>query len=321
MKNDGMKICVLDGYTVNPGDLDWGEISCQGEFHLYDRTSPAEVLDRAKGMDAVLLNKVVLRKVHLEALPELKYVGVLATGYNNVDVAEATRRGVVVTNIPAYSTDSVAQLVFAHVLNIYARVSDYSSSVRRGDWAGCADFTYQLAPIHELSGKVMGIVGLGHIGMAVAKIANAFGMKVCAYTSKDELPDWICRCTLDELFTVADVLSLHCPLTKGTAGMVDARRLAMMKRDAVLINTGRGPLVNEADLAAALDSGSIMAAGLDVLSSEPPSADNPLLHARNCFITPHVAWATVEARTRLMRIAAHNLAQFAAGVAVDNRVG
>ncbi len=316
-----MKICVLDGYTVNPGDLDWEEISSQGEFHLYDRTSPAEVLERAKGMDAVLLNKVVLGKEHFEALTDLQYVGVLATGYNNVDVAEAARRGVVVTNIPAYSTDSVAQLVFAHILNIYARVSYYSASVRGGGWSGCQDFTYQLAPIHELSGKVMGIVGLGHIGMAVARIANAFGMKVCACTSKQSLPQWIGRCELDELFAVSDVLSLHCPLTEGTAGMVDARRLGLMKRDAVLINTGRGPLVREDDLAAALDSGTIMAAGLDVLSTEPPSADNPLLRARNCFITPHIAWATVEARMRLMRIAARNLAQFAAGGTIDNRVG
>ena len=320
MNDMNLKICVLDGFTVNPGDLDWQPIAALGELHLYDRTRPDEVLERAKGMDAVLLNKVVLGREHFDALPDLKYVGVLATGYNNVDVAEAARRGIVVTNIPAYSTDSVAQLVFAHLLNIYVGVSGYSASVHRGDWTRSADFSYQLTPIHELRGKAMGIVGLGHIGMAVAEIAHAFGMRVMAYTSKSGLPQWITRCDLDHLFAAADVLSLHCPLTASTSGMVDARRLGMMRSTAVLINTGRGQLVDEQALADALNSGRLMAAALDVLSTEPPKADNPLLGARNCYITPHVAWATFEARSRLMEIAAENLRQFAGGMPVANRV-
>lgn len=316
-----MKICVLDGYAINPGDLDWQPISQLGEFYLYDRTSPAQLIERAKGMDVLLLNKVVIKKEHLDALPCLKYIGVLATGYNNVDVAEAAARGIVVTNIPAYSTDSVAQLVFAHLLNIYVNVSDYSSSVKRGDWSACADFSYLLSPVYELKDKVMGIVGLGHIGMAVANIANAFGMKVAAYTSKDVLPSWIQKCELDELFGLSDVVSLHCPLTENTKGMVNARRLALMKKSAVLINTGRGPLVVENDLADALNAGNLKAAALDVLSVEPPASDNPLLSAKNCYLTPHIAWATVEARKRLIGIAEYNLRQFIDGDKIDNRIG
>ncbi len=319
MKNKH-KICVLDGYSVNPGDLDWKPISTLGDFFLHDRTSPEQLIERAQGMDALLLNKVVIRKKHLDLLPNLKYIGILATGYNNVDVEEAAKRGIIVTNVPSYSTASVAQMVFAHLLNICVRIPDYAASVKQGCWSECPDFSYLICPIHELKDKTMGIVGLGNIGMAVAGIAKAFGMNVAAHTSKTELPPWITKCTLDELFANADVLSLHCPLNEATKNMVNARRLSLMKPSAVLINTGRGGLIDEHELALALNEGRLHAAALDVLSVEPPPSTNPLLSAKNCYITPHVAWATTEARARLMQIAAMNLAQFINGREISNRV-
>lgn len=315
-----MKITILDGYGMNPGDMSWAPLEELGDLTVYDRTAPEQVLERAAGSEALLTNKTVLTAETLRALPQLKYVGVLATGYNVVDINAARELGIVVTNIPAYSTDSVVQMVFAHLLAITNRVEHYTDENRRGRWSTNPDFCYWDTPLHELSGKTFGIVGLGNIGMAVSRVARAFGMKVKAYTSKriEELPDGVSKAGLDELFETSDVVSLHCPLTESTRHLVNADRLAQMKPSAILINTGRGPLVDEKALAEALNSGRIHAAGLDVLSSEPPAADNPLLTARNCFITPHLGWATKEARERLLRIAADNLRGFITGDVRNN---
>lgn len=316
------KICILDGFTSNPGDLSWDEICKLGECTVYDRTSPEQLAERAKDAEIVLTNKVVLGLKEIGKLPKLKYIGVLATGYNVVDLKAATERGIVVTNIPAYSTDSVAQMVFAHILNITHHVAEYAAEARAGKWSQCADFCYCNSPIMELAGKTMGIVGLGHTGMATAKIALAFGMKVMALTSKtpESLPKGIEPAPFDRLLTEADILSLHCPLTDNTRHFINRDTLCRMKKTAILINTGRGPLVNEADLAEALNNGTITAAGVDVLSTEPPAADNPLLSARNCYVTPHIAWATKEARSRLLQIAAENIRQFLAGERILNRI-
>lgn len=315
-----MKITILDGYGMNPGDMSWAPLEELGDLTVYDRTAPEQVLERAAGSEALLTNKTVLTAETLRALPQLRYVGVLATGYNVVDINAARELGIVVTNIPAYSTDSVVQMVFAHLLAITNRVEHYTDENRRGRWSTNPDFCYWDTPLHELSGKTFGIVGLGNIGMAVSRVARAFGMKVKAYTSKriEELPDGVSKAGLDELFETSDVVSLHCPLTDSTRHLVNADRLAQMKPSAILINTGRGPLVDEKALAEALNSGRIHAAGLDVLSSEPPAADNPLLTARNCFITPHLGWATKEARERLLRIAADNLRGFITGDVRNN---
>lgn len=316
------KICILDGFTSNPGDLSWDEICKLGECTVYDRTSPEQLAERAKDAEIVLTNKVVLGLKEIGKLPKLKYIGVLATGYNVVDLKAATERGIVVTNIPAYSTDSVAQMVLAHILNITHHVAEYAAEARAGKWSQCADFCYCNSPIMELAGKTMGIVGLGHTGMATAKIALAFGMKVMALTSKtpESLPKGIEPAPFDRLLTEADILSLHCPLTDNTRHFINRDTLCRMKKTAILINTGRGPLVNEADLAEALNNGIIAAAGVDVLSTEPPAADNPLLSARNCYVTPHIAWATKEARSRLLQIAAENIRQFLAGERILNRI-
>lgn len=315
-----MKIVVLDGYAANPGDLSWDGMKALGECVIYERTAPEQVLERAAGAEVVLTNKVVITAEHIAALPDLKYIGVLATGYNIVDVEAARNRGIVVTNIPAYSTDSVAQMVFAHILNICLQVQHYTEEVRDGRWTSSPDFCFWDTPLMELSGKKLGIVGLGHTGSATARIAIGFGMQVCAYTSKShfQLIPEIKKMELDELFRECDIVSLHCPLNEQTRGMVNAARLKTMKPTAILINTGRGPLVNEQDLADALNNGTIYAAGVDVLSQEPPRADNPLLHARNCFITPHIAWASGEARQRLMQIAVDNLNGYTTGKVVNN---
>lgn len=320
MDKKKMIICVLDGLAANPGDLSWEALHELGECTVYDRTAPDELLQRAAGAEVLLTNKTVITATDMDQLPDLKYIGVLATGYNVVDINAARRRGIVVTNIPAYSTASVAQMVFAHLLNITQRAGHYAGENSRGRWAQSKDFCYWDTPLMELAGKRMGIVGLGNTGMATARIALAFGMEVVAFTSKaqEELPSGITACPMDELFRTADVVSLHCPLTEETRELVNASRLASMKPTSVLINTGRGPLVNEQDLADALNEGRIWAAGLDVLSQEPPKTDNPLLTARNCFITPHIAWATVEARTRLMEVAMENLRQYIAGTPVNN---
>lgn len=315
-----MKIIVLDGYALNPGDLSWDEMQALGDFMVYDRTSPSEVLERSAGADVLITNKTVLTADHIKALPQLKYIGVLATGYNVVDIEAARNHGIVVTNIPAYSTPSVAQMVFAHLLNITHRVGYYASQNTEGRWAKNKDFCYWDTNLVELAGKTMGIVGFGNIGQATAQIALAMGMNVCAYTSKSQsvLPECIQKVSLDELFRICDVVSLHCPLTPETKEMVNADRLKTMKSSAILINTGRGPLINEQDLADALNQGVIAGAGVDVLSTEPPLPDNPLLTARNCFVTPHVAWATFEARRRLMQIAVGNLKSFIEGKVINN---
>lgn len=315
-----MKIVVLDGYAMNPGDLSWEELKKLGDCTIYERTAPEEVMERAKGADVLLTNKTALRAEHIEALPDLKYIGVLATGYNVVDIDAAKERGIVVTNIPAYSTQSVAQMVFAHILNITNRVGHYAEEVRKGEWTKSRDFSYWNTPLIELDGLKMGIIGLGHTGFATAHIARSFGMEVYAFTSKpqNELPQGITSKTLEEIFTECDIVSLHCPLTPETRNLVNAGRLAMMKPTAILINTGRGPLVDEQALADALNNKVIAAAGLDVLSSEPPKADNPLLKADNCFITPHIAWATHAARTRLMAIAIDNLESYISGKVINN---
>ena len=318
-----MKIVVLDGYALNPGDLSWTGMEALGELTVYERTSPSEVLERSAGAEVLITNKTVITAEHMAALPQLKYIGVLATGYNVVDIDEARNRGIVVTNIPAYSTASVAQMVFAHVLNITQRVGYYATENANGRWTNSVDFCYWDTDLVELDGKKMGIVGLGNIGRATARIAQAFGMEVLVVTSKEQsaLPEGMKKVTLDELFAQSDVVSLHCPLTPDTKEMVNAARLQTMKPSAILINTGRGPLVNEQDLANALNEGRIAAAGLDVLSVEPSVTGNPLLGARNCFITPHIAWATKEARIRLMDIAVNNLKSYQEGIIINNVAG
>lgn len=315
-----MKIVVLDGYGLNPGDLSWDAVSQLGELTVYDRTSSEEVIARSAGAEAILTNKTVITTEIMEALPDLKYIGVLATGYNVVNIDAAREKGIVVTNIPAYSTPSVAQMVFAHILNIAQQVQHHSEEVRKGRWTNNADFCFWDTPLIELREKKIGLVGLGHTGYNTARIAIGFGMQVTAYTSKSslQLPPEIKKRTLDELFSECDIVSLHCPLTDETKELVNAERLRLMKPTAILINTGRGPLVNEQDLADALNAGKLYAAGLDVLSSEPPKADNPLLTARNCYITPHIAWASLEARTRLMDILVENIKAFQAGKPVNN---
>ena len=304
-----MRIVVLDGYTANPGDLCWDKLKELGECTIYDRTATGEVLKRATGAEALLTNKVVLNSETIAALPDLKYIGVLATGYNVVDTAAARERGIIVTNIPAYSTPSVGQMAFAHILNITQQVRHYSEKVSQGDWSKSSDFCFYDTPLIELLGKKIGIVGLGQTGYNTARIAIGFGMKVWAVTSKSrlQLPPEIRKADLDQVFHECDIVSLHCPLTDSTRNLVNANRLALMKPTSILINTGRGPLINEQDLANALNTGQIYAAGLDVLSEEPPRTDNPLLTARNCFITPHIAWANFEARQRLINITVSNL--------------
>lgn len=307
-----MKIVVLDGYAANPGDLSWEGLEALGQCVVYPRTSANELLERAADAEILLTNKVIINKEAMEALPQLKYIGVLATGYNVVDVEAARERGIVVTNIPAYSTPSVAQMVFAHILNITQRVGHYADEARQGIWTDCQDFSYSNTPLWELQGKKIGIVGLGNTGYNTARIAIGFGMKVYAYTSKSrlQLPPEIRKVELNELFATCDIVSLHCPLTADTHHLVNESRLKLMKPTAILINTGRGPLVDEQALADALNNDTIYAAGVDVLSTEPPTADNPLLSAKNCFITPHIAWATKEARQRLLQIACDNVEQF-----------
>lgn len=314
-----MKIIVLDGYGMNPGDLSWEALGQLGDLIVYDRTAPEKVIERAKDAEVVLTNKVVLSEATIRQLPKLKYIGVLATGYNVVDTKAARQCGVVVTNIPAYSTESVAQMTFAHILNIMNRVEHYAQQNRDGRWSTNPDFCYWDTPLPELAGKTIGIVGLGSIGKRVACIANAFGMKVFAYTSKNatDLPEGIQKTTLDGLFGVSDILTLHCPLTDATHEMINKESLGKMKLGAILINTGRGPLVNEQDVAEALHSGQLRAYGADVMCQEPPQADHPLLAEPNAFITPHVAWATYEARVRLMDIAVANVKAFIDGAPVN----
>lgn len=317
-----MKICILDGYSLNPGDLDWSPVERLGDVTLFDRTSADKIVERAADADIVLTNKVPFSADTLRQLPRLRFICVLATGYNIIDTEAAARQGVVVANIPAYSTMSVAQMAFAHILNITNHVASYAREVADGKWTNCPDFCFWDSALTELTGKTMGIVGLGNTGMATARIAVALGMKVVALTSKsaDTLPEGITPAPLDDVLASADVVSLHCPLTPSTRHLINAASIAKMKPSAILINTGRGPLVDEQAVADALNGGRLAAFGADVLSQEPPRGDNPLLSARNCFLTPHIAWATLEARTRLMSTATENVRQFIAGEQVANRV-
>lgn len=317
-----MKIVVLDGYAANPGDLDWMPLKALGEVKVYERTPAVLTLERAAGAQAVLTNKVLFGAAEMAALPELRYIGVLATGYNVIDVAAAQARNIVVTNVPAYSTPSVAQHAFALLLELTRGAGRHASLVREGRWSASPDFAFWDTPQVELAGLTLGIVGFGAIGQAVARIALAFGMRVLVHTRTPNPVAWpdVTFVGRDELFAQSDVVSLHCPLTEATRGLVDTARLATMKSSAYLINTGRGPLVDEEALAAALRAGQIAGAGLDVLSQEPPAADNPLLVAPNCIITPHLAWATRAARQRLLDVAVDNVRAFLEGKA-RNRVG
>lgn len=319
IKKEKMKITVLDGYGMNPGDMNWDPLTEIGEVTVYDRTVPAEILERSKDSDALLTNKVAIGRSVMEALPRLKYIGVLATGYNVVDVVAARERGIVVTNVPAYSTDSVVQMTLAHLLNITNRVGHYAEQNRKGRWSGNADFCYWDTPLPEIAGKTMGIVGLGSIGMKVATMARCLGMDVFAYTSKESatLPEGIQKTTLDGLLGASDILSLHCPLTDTTRGMINRDTLGRMKPGAILINTSRGQLVDENAVAEALTSGHLAGYGADVMCEEPPAEENPLFAAPNAFITPHIAWATREARQRLMNTAVANIRAFAAGRPVN----
>jgi len=310
-----MKIVVLDGYTLNPGDLDWTPLAELGQLSVHERTPAQLVKSRAAGAQLLLTNKVVLGREQIAALPDLRYIGVLATGVNVVDLDAATDRGIVVTNVPAYSTPSVAQHVFALLLELTRAVGKHAEMVRAGAWAQSPDFAFWASPQVELAGKAMGLIGYGRIGQAVARIARAFGMTVLVHTrtpaaSRDSDAEFV---GLEPLLERADVVSLHCPLSQATDRLINAERLAMMKPSAWLINTGRGALVDEAALAEALREGRLAGAGLDVLATEPPAADNPLLAAPNCLITPHLAWATHSARQRLMTIVVANLQAFLAG--------
>lgn len=313
-----MKIVILDGYAVNPGDLSWKGMENLGECELYDRTEPELTIERAKNADVVLTNKVMFDREIIEKLPNLKYIGVFATGYNVVDLAAAKKAGITVTNIPAYSTASVAQMVFSHLLHFAQNVCIHAQSVSNGEWAKSPDFTYWKSPQTELAGKTLGIIGFGQIGQAVAKIGLAFGMKIIFNNRSQKDTTLEARqVDLDTLLSKSDFVSINCPLTPENRGFINSASIGKMKRSAFLVNTGRGQLINEQDLARALNDGRIAGAGLDVLSTEPPSVDNPLPTAKNCYITPHIAWATFEARSRLMDIAVQNLEAFISGKPIN----
>ena len=314
-----MKIVILDGYTLNPGDLDWAPLHNLGALTIYDRSAPNEIVERAKDAHIVLVNKVVLNESLLNQLPNLRYIGVMATGYNNLDIATAKQKGITVTNVKAYGPASVAQHTFALLLALTNHLELHSQSVFDGGWVASPDFCYWKTPLTELAGKTMGLIGLGDIGSHVARIAQAFDMKVIAYRknptqTKDTDIEMV---TMEDVFRRSDVISLHCPLTEETRELINRERLSWMKPNAMLLNTGRGPLINEADLAEALQNKVIAGAGLDVLSTEPPTASNPLLSAPNCIITPHIAWASFEARKRLLQMVADNLAAFEKGAPIN----
>lgn len=310
-----MNIVILDGYTLNPGDLSWEPLHELGEVTIYDRSSNDEIAERASKADMVIVNKVVLNESILNQLPLLKYIGVTATGYNNIDINAAQKHGIIVTNVKAYGPASVAQHTFGLLLALTNHLELHSQSVHNGEWAGSKDFCYWKTPLIELAGKTMGLIGLGDIGSKVADIAKAMGMNVIAYRKNPLKTDdqGITMVTLEKLFHDSDVISLHCPLTDDTREIINAKTLSQMKKSAFLLNTGRGPLINEQDLADALQNGVIAGAGLDVLSTEPPAVDNLLLSAPNCMITPHIAWASFEARKRLLQITADNMRTFING--------
>ena len=317
------KIVVLDGFTLNPGDLDWSGFEKLGEFMVYDRTAADQIVKRIGNASVVITNKTPIDAAVLEACPSIKYIGVLATGFNVVDVRTATSKGIVVTNIPTYGTTAVAQFAFALLLELCHHVGDHARAVREGRWASCADFCFWDTPLVELAGKTFGIIGMGRIGYATAVIAQAFGMKVLAYDAYRN-PAWesdtLRYTSFEDLLAQSDVISLHCPLTDETKGIVNKKSIALMKDGVLLLNTSRGPLIVEQDLADALASGKVAGAAMDVVAQEPPKADNVLFSAPNCLVTPHIAWAPKESRTRLMNIAVDNLESFLAGT-IKNRVG
>ncbi len=312
-----MKIVVLDGYTLNPGDNPWTELEALGDVRIFERSPVEEIRDRASDATVLVTNKTPISAAVIEDLPELKMITVAATGYNIVDVVAARARGIVVANVPDYGTNAVAQYVMALLLELCHRVGDHAQEAREGAWTRSKDWSFWRTPQIELHGKTMGIVGFGRIGRRVAELAEAFGMRVI-YNSRrayEDVPQ--AYCGLEELFAEADVVSLHCGLTTENAGMVDAALLARMKRTAFLVNTARGGLVNEADLAAALEAGTLAGAAVDVVSKEPPAAANPLLRATNCLVTPHIAWAALEARQRIMKTTVENVRAFAVGAPVN----
>lgn len=310
-----LNIVILDGYSANPGDLSWDGLKEYGNVTVYDRTEKNDIIARAKDADVILTNKVGINAEIMVQLPQLKMISVLATGFNIIDIKAARERGIDVCNIPAYSTNSVVQMVFAHIFALTNRVEHYANDNREGRWAANSDFCYWDTPMHEIAGKTLGIVGLGNIGTKVAAVARAFGMDVYAFTSKNasDLPAGIQKTTMDGLLGVSDILTLHCPLNADTRELINKQTLAKMKQGALLINTGRGPLVNEQDVAESLKEGHLGGYGADVMCQEPPTADNPLLSCPNANITPHVAWATFEARQRLLNITVENIKAFAAG--------
>ena len=302
-----MNIVVLDGYTLNPGDLSWDALRELGSCEIYDRSAPDEIVPRSTSAEIVLTNKVNLNGEYMSSVPTLKYIGVTATGYNIVDVAAARERKVIVTNVPTYGTQSVAQMTFALLLELTQHVGHHAQTVREGRWTRSPDFCYWDYPLIELDGLTLGIIGFGRIGKMVGQLAEAFGMKVLTYSRKQPVAE------METLFRRSDIISLHCPLTPQTEHLVNEKRLAWMKPTAFLLNTSRGPLIDESALAKALNEGRIAGAGLDVLAVEPPTADNPLLRAKNCLITPHIAWAMRAARSRLMEAVVENLRAFLAG--------
>lgn len=312
-----MKIVNLDGCTTNPGDLSWDGIKKYGDYTVYDRTSPEDIVIRAKGANALIINKTVITREILESLkPELEYIGLQSTGYNVVDCQAAKELGITVCNIPSYSTNAVAQLVFAFILEITNQVSVHSESVRNGDWCRCPDFCYWKTPLTELMGKTIGVIGFGSIGRKVAEIAEAFDMNVLAYSPRPKDKGGLKSIhfvDLDTLLKTSDIITCHCPLTPETTGLINKENISKMKKSAVFINTSRGPVVNEQALADALNNGEITAAGLDVLETEPAKAENPLLTAKNCYITPHIAWAAKETRARLLSILEDNLKSYIEG--------
>ena len=314
-----MKVVVVDGYTLNPGDLSWGRLKGLAECEIYDRSEAEETIELCKDADIVITNKIIFDKNIIESLAKLKLIAVTATGYNVVDIEAARSNGVVVCNVPAYSTKSVAQLVFALLLELSHHVGHHGRTVKEGKWSACEDFCNRDTPLIELADLTMGIVGFGRIGAATAGLARAFGMNVIACTPHPDREgckdiDFV---ELEELFSVSDVISLHCPLTDSSNQMINASSLSLMKPTAFLINTSRGALINEKDLADVLNSGRIAGAGLDVLSDEPPAKDNPLLSASNCIITPHIAWATKAARERLMVVTVENVKAFIEGSPIN----
>ncbi len=309
-----MKIVILDAYTSNPGDLSWDALSKIGNLEIFERTNYEQIVERSIDAEAIFVNKVIITKEIIDQLPKLKYIGVLATGVNGIDIAAAQNAGITICNTPAYSTDSVAQMVFSHILHFSQNISTHTNAVKNGKWSNNKDFCFWITPQIELANKTLGIIGFGNIGQKVAEIGLAFGMKVIFHNrSKKQTTINAQQVSFDELLTRSDYISLNCPLTNENRAFINADVIRKMKKTAFLINTGRGALINEKDLADALNNNKIAGAGLDVLAQEPPSKDNPLIKAKNCFITPHIAWATTAARKRLIQINVDNLKAFLAG--------